>query len=251
MNIRPLRNSYSIRKLGKSNNDDKPASEFYHRARRILVLISSLLFGFSLAGLKLTQDKSQPLVIDISKYSDSKLSFSNPELLPYFLVIITFYLVYRLTIEWYQSSESMRKHLANRIDVFVSISIGLLAILSFLVQSLTKIMLADIFNLKLLALGVCAFFVGQYIGINLFFTIKGVNEKPVRFLHIIVFLINLFTIIIAILIILSTKYPFISGTITFFFISGFSLVYVKTDIIINSLKFIFKKPGLKKIFGWD
>jgi len=108
-------------------------TEQFHKARRNLVLFSAILFGWEFIGIKITEKPIDNLDVKIT----------TPEAMPFVLLIIVIYFFYRILVEWFQSNLERRKIKASNYDLVVSIGIASISILTYLIQQLGDIQIAE------------------------------------------------------------------------------------------------------------
>ncbi len=114
----------------------------YNKARRQLLLWSSILFAWELVGIDLSK-------VETSDNFGSIISaIKTPQAVPWVIVILVIYFVYRFVIEWLHCDESKRTQSVSKTDMGVSISIASLSILLFVYQLTTNSNVASEINLS-------------------------------------------------------------------------------------------------------
>jgi len=108
-------------------------SDQYFKARRYLILFSSLLFSWELIGLEVS-DKP---------FGNLGLVVKSPQAVPYVLLCLSIYFVVRFSIEWLQSDKILRSKPVSRFDLFFSISFPLVALGTYGIQRILEVRIAD------------------------------------------------------------------------------------------------------------
>ena len=157
--------------------------EPYHKARRQLGLYSALLLAWEYIGIKVGDEIETPGF-------KTKVAVNNPEVIPVLLFILVLYFTFRITIEWFQCSQSQRENRVTLIDVVVSYLLALVAILVYLYQ-LTGHRIAE----TITTVGATYYISGQIIGsIGLCFIVYSMF-RLVRISYSVIMLIIIFFII--------------------------------------------------------
>lgn len=108
-------------------------SEHYYKARKSLALFSGLLFAWEFIGLEVTN----------TPFSNVAINVKNPNAAPFVLLVLVIYFMVRVIIEWKQSDETRRSFNISKIDYRMTLSFPIVAILTFFIQRLLNIQLAD------------------------------------------------------------------------------------------------------------
>ncbi len=98
--------------------------QHYYKSRNSLLLFSGLLLAWELIGINLEEATTSGL----------KVKIQNTEAIPYVILLLVIYFVFRLIVEWMQSNIIRRKLLQSRIDFVVSLIIPFLSISIYIVQ---------------------------------------------------------------------------------------------------------------------
>src|SRR5688572_28866186 len=117
----------------KETGEPTHLTEQYYKARKNLALFSGLLFAWEFIGIDVTPRPIESLDVQIK----------TPEAFPYILLILVLYFTLRVVIEWHQSSELRRSMWVSRVDYALSLSIPIIAIVTFVTQRLLEIQIAE------------------------------------------------------------------------------------------------------------
>ena len=113
-----------------------PVSSSFDKARRSYGVATALLLGWALVGIELSD---KPL-------SSVDVTLKSPHAAPFIMLASVIYFAFRFTIEWYLSEPERRAHSAARIDFGFAHLLGVVAVVIFVGQQLTKVQLADKFT---------------------------------------------------------------------------------------------------------
>lgn len=108
-------------------------TEQYFKTRKSLALFSGLLFAWEFIGIEIP---SKP-------FENLNVKIKSPQAAPYVLLILVVYFTIRLLIEWYQSSYMRRELRTSKIDLSLSLAIPIVAIVTFTIQRILDIQVAD------------------------------------------------------------------------------------------------------------
>ncbi len=111
----------------------QPLSEQFYKARKSLVLFSGLLFAWEFIGFELRE----------ATVAGTEVTIQNPEAAPFVLAVVVGYFLGRTVIEWFQSPEDARSRRVSQIDFGGSTVIPAVALLTFLVQQISGVRVAD------------------------------------------------------------------------------------------------------------
>lgn len=125
------------------NNKPEPLpplfSAEYHKARRQLLLWSAILFGWALIGLDLEKLKESG-----GNVGSFLKALKSPEAIPWAILILVFFFLYRYWVEWRQCDLKRRVFFVARVDFYVSLGIPTSAILLYFGQLFWDVQLADV-----------------------------------------------------------------------------------------------------------
>lgn len=106
--------------------------ESFNKARRNLALFSGLLIAWEYIGFGF-QSKDGSAVTG-KLFGDIEVTIRNPEVLPVVIVVLVLYFAFRLSIEWNQCPPGRKALPASNIDLYVSYTIAMMAIVLFAMQ---------------------------------------------------------------------------------------------------------------------
>jgi len=119
--------------------DPKALSPEYHKARKQLMLWAGILFIWELVGIDLEEAKgaggSGAAII---------AAIRSPQAVPWALLILVGYFLFRFTVEWYQSNVLRRQMRVAKIDFYSSWFISLLALALYIGQSVRRVQFANL-----------------------------------------------------------------------------------------------------------
>ncbi len=121
------------------------------------ILITDIIYPKS----ELTQTTSEEInntkgVTGITPGIALPITLRSPEVIPTIIFILVLYFSFRFSIEWIQSPIPIRKKLSSSIDATVSYLIGLVAIIIFGLQNLSRFRLSELFEISTIT----SFFIG-------------------------------------------------------------------------------------------
>jgi hypothetical protein len=119
--------------------EPRPLSSEYHTARNRLMLWSGILFVWELVGIDIEQAK-------VSEGNAGVLArvMKSPQAIPWILLALIGYCLFRYTIEWYQSNQERRKRRVAKADFVASWCIALLAYALYAGQTISRMQFADL-----------------------------------------------------------------------------------------------------------
>lgn len=110
-----------------------------HKARKQLMLWAGVLFIWELVGLDLEKAKAAG-----GNTGAIITAIKSPQAVPWALLILVGYFLFRFTVEWYQSNTSRRQMTVARIDFYSSWFVSLLALALYIGQSVRHIQFANL-----------------------------------------------------------------------------------------------------------
>lgn len=113
-------------------------SEQYHKARRQLVLWSGFLFTWELVGIDL--EKLGAGGGNIGALVDS---LQSPQAVPWILLILVFYFLFRCIVEWLQCDQARRSLRVSRVDCGLAITVAIAALALYFFQRVLELQVAD------------------------------------------------------------------------------------------------------------
>jgi hypothetical protein len=110
----------------------------FHRARRQLMLWSGVLFAWNLVGIDIAEvAKGEGNLAALAR------SLKSPQAVPWVLIILVAYFLYRMSIEWLHSPEMRREMRASKADFTVSWLVALVAYCLHFGQEFAGVQVAD------------------------------------------------------------------------------------------------------------
>lgn len=145
----------------KRKIDPKPLSPEYHKAHKQLMLWSTILFIWELVG------------VDLDKAKDAGgnagaiiVAIKSPQAIPWALIILIAYFLFKTTVEWFQCGEARRKLRVSQIDFTTAWVVPISAFALYAFQASKNIQVADVIQSRdrwfLFVLGLCF---GLFIGL--------------------------------------------------------------------------------------
>jgi hypothetical protein len=121
--------------------DSQPLSDHYHKAHKQVTLCAALLLCWEFVGVDLNQAKSAG-----GNIGAIVGSLKSPQAVPWVLVILVLYFLFKFNVEWHQCNEARRKLTAALFDFWAAWIIACTALLLFCVQTLSQVQFADSLN---------------------------------------------------------------------------------------------------------
>lgn len=137
----------------------------YHKARRQLSLFSAILIFWEYVGIRVGDKAAEPVTAKLP-VADTKIRFENPEVIPLVISVIVIYFTFRLTIEWLQIMPRRRRQAASRIDLIVSYSLAVAALLLYVFQKVFSFRLADVLTPDAFLTATAGFLIGFFFGVS-------------------------------------------------------------------------------------
>lgn len=127
----------------KRQIDPKPLSPEYHKAHKQLMLWAAILFIWELVGIDLEKAK------EAGGNAGAVISaIKSPQAIPWALVILVTYFLFKTTIEWYQCNLNRRSRRVARVDFAAAWVVPLTAFALYGFQAIKKVQLADVISTK-------------------------------------------------------------------------------------------------------
>ena len=123
----------------RTARDPQALSSEYHKARKQLMLWAGILFIWELVGIDLEKAKEAG-----GNAGAIITAIRSPQAVPWVLLILVGYFLFRFTVEWYQSNEGRRKMRVARIDFFTSWFISLFAYALYIGQTVRRVQFANL-----------------------------------------------------------------------------------------------------------
>ena len=119
--------------------EPRALSSEYHKARKQLMLWAGVLFIWELVGIDLNQAaESGGNVGAVLK------SIRSRQAIPWALLILVGYFLFRFTVEWYQCNSSRRNMRVAKVDFYSSWFVTLVACALYLGQAVWRVQLANL-----------------------------------------------------------------------------------------------------------
>jgi hypothetical protein len=122
----------------KPARDPQALTSEYHKARKQVLLWAGILFIWELVGIDLEKAK------DAGGNAGAIItSIKSPQAVPWVLVILVVYFLFKTTIEWYQCNPMRRASRVSRVDFLSAWAIPLLAFALGIYQAIRNVQFAD------------------------------------------------------------------------------------------------------------
>lgn len=122
----------------KTARDPQALTSEYHKARKQLMLWAGILFIWELVGIDLEKVKEAG-----GNAGAIITAIKSPQAVPWVLLILVAYFLFKTTIEWYQCSASRRGLRVSRIDFGSAWTVSMAAYALYLYQSIRRVQFAD------------------------------------------------------------------------------------------------------------
>ncbi|HEX8160599.1 MAG TPA: hypothetical protein VF538_01770 [Pyrinomonadaceae bacterium] len=148
----------------------------YHKARKQLMLWAGTLLIWEFVGIDLEKAKEAE-----GNVGALVKSIKSPQAVPWVLLILVAYFLFKLTVEWYQCNEGRRGMKVAKIDFFSAWVVSLLAYVLYFAQAISRVQFADVLqgsnNMKSLLTG---FLSGMFFGLTVYavWPRRGVTQTP-------------------------------------------------------------------------
>lgn len=127
----------------KHAREPQALSSEYHKARKQLMLWAGILFAWELVG------------IDLAKASAANgnvaaiiTAIRSPQAVPWVLVILVAYFLFKVTVEWHQCALGRRSLRASRVDFVSAWIVSLAAYVLYFGQALSRVQFADFIQIQ-------------------------------------------------------------------------------------------------------
>jgi hypothetical protein len=117
---------------------ERPLSSEYHKAHKQLMLWAGILFIWELVGIDLTKAESAE-----GNVGAIVRSIKSPQAIPWVLLVLVGYFLFKTSIEWGQCDVERRKGRAARADFISALAVSVLAYALYIFQAISKIQFAD------------------------------------------------------------------------------------------------------------
>jgi hypothetical protein len=123
----------------KPKRDPSALSGEYHKARKQLMLWAGILLIWELVGVDLEKAKEAD-----GNFSALVKAIKSPQAVPWVLLILVAYFLFKVTVEWYQCNEARRNMKVARIDFASAWVVSLLACILYFAQAVSRVQFADV-----------------------------------------------------------------------------------------------------------
>lgn len=152
----------------KARPDPKPLTTEYHKAHKQVLLWAAILLVWELVGVDLEKAKEAG-----GNVGALVKSIKSPQAVPWVLLILIGYFLFKITVEWYQCNHLRRASPLARADFYSAWCISLLTYALYIGQASSQIQFADLLrqsrNLGVILGVVLMTGLGLYIGVLLRF----------------------------------------------------------------------------------
>jgi len=124
--------------LNREPREPKPLSAEYHKAHKQLMLWGSILLIWELVGVDLQKAKDAG-----GNVGAIVQSLKSPQAVPFVLISLISYFLFKSTIEWRQCSQARRAVGYARADYFGGIALAVIGYGVYIIQSAIRVQLAD------------------------------------------------------------------------------------------------------------
>jgi hypothetical protein len=120
-------------------SDPQALSAEYHKAHKQLMLWSAILLIWELVGVDLAKAESAG-----GNIGAIVTAIKSPQAIPWVLLILVAYFLFKVTMEWYQCNEERRRMLVARVDFVSAWLVALLAYGVYAGQAIIRAQFADL-----------------------------------------------------------------------------------------------------------
>jgi len=134
---------HPISKPPASKRDHPALSPEYHKARKQLMLWTAILLAWELIGVDLAK-------IEAAGGNIGALitGIRSPQAIPWVLLLLVAYFLFKTTIEWMQSNQLRREMKVARTDFFSAILFAAISYLLYFGQRIARVQFADLLSGK-------------------------------------------------------------------------------------------------------
>lgn len=152
----------------RDSREPRALSTEYHKARKQLMLWAAVLFVWELVGIDLEKAK------DAGGNTGAIIgALKSPQAVPWALLILVGYFLFKITVEWYQCNFHRRLMRVARIDFLSAWVVALLAYTLYVYQAVSRVQFADLLQQSNRAASLSA---GAFFGVVLgFFAMRTWN----------------------------------------------------------------------------
>jgi hypothetical protein len=114
------------------------------------MLWAGVLFVWELIGIDLEKAKAAG-----GNFGGAVSAIKSPQAVPWVLLILVGYFIFKVTVEWYQCDENRRRVRVAKIDYISALVVSLIAYALYVVQVVSRIQFADFVSLDSNRLASC------------------------------------------------------------------------------------------------
>lgn len=123
----------------KTPRDPAALSPEYHKARKQLMLWAGILFIWELVGIDLEKAKEAG-----GNAGAIITAVKSPQAVPWVLLILVGYFLFKVTVEWYQCSHARRALRVARVDFISAWIVSLMAYVLYVGQTVRRVQFANL-----------------------------------------------------------------------------------------------------------
>lgn len=123
----------------KTARDPQSLTPEYHKARKQLMLWAAVLFVWELVGIDLEKAKE-------AGGSTGALigALKSPQAVPWVLLVLTLYFIFKLRIEWGQCNQTRRNVVESRLDYYSAFTVAGAALTLYIIQTISRAQVANL-----------------------------------------------------------------------------------------------------------
>ena len=136
---KPKYESTSETEPKREAREPRALSNEYHKARKQLMLWAGILFIWELVGVDLEKAKEAG-----GNFGAIIGAIKSPQAVPWALLILVAYFLFKVTVEWYQCNAACRRLRVARVDFGSAWFVSLLAYSLYIGQTISHVQFADL-----------------------------------------------------------------------------------------------------------
>jgi hypothetical protein len=218
----------------ESKREPRALSSEYHKARKQLMLWAGILLIWELVGVDLEKAKEAE-----GNVGALVKSIKSPQAVPWVLLILVAYFLFKVSVEWYQCNEARRSMRVARVDFTSAWIVSLLAYVLYFAQAISRVQFADVLqgsdNVKSLFIGS---FSGMGFGLMVYalWPVSGMARTPLllRLIQLGTALFGVMILLIGAYLLRSINWRFVLGGIVLG-ASFIALLHIGDKLIISRL----------------
>jgi|SRR5882672_5516474 len=142
--------------------DPRALSPEYHKAHKQLMLWAAILFIWELVGIDLEKAKEAG-----GNAGAIIIAIKSPQAVPWALLILVAYFLFKVTVEWFQCNHSRRELLVSKIDFASGWLVSITAFALYAWQAIRRVQFANLqarSQVFIVTIGVLINFVAIFLG---------------------------------------------------------------------------------------